>query len=214
MQPAIQLNQILERLSPPLIISRSNSLCSLCQSPLEGRDRWNIHETLWKLVVDVNEMEDGSAPQSSMIEDSVTVGEQGLVMGTNHASLAEKRESSYDHGMTLSEVALVEEAQHANRASQRRRSKIKIQKGFSISQSNLVQEPSLHFIKSPELARRCQQDGTIRVFHVAPNMGLELIDQRRDGVEMLQSQHGPDFGTYLANNLLDAWLYGQPTIDQ
>ena len=185
MQPAIQLNQILERLSPPFIISRSNSLCSLCQSPLEGRNRWNVNETLWKLVVDVNEMENGSAPQSSMIEDSVTVGEQSLVMGTNHASLAEKRESRNDQRMTLSEVALVEEAKHANRTSQRRRSKIKIQKCFSISQANFVQEPSLHFVKSPELTRRCQQDGTIRVFHVAPNMSLELFNQRRNGIEIL-----------------------------
>ena len=116
---------------------------------------------------------------------NLTVGEQSLVVGTNHASLAEKGEGRYDQGVALSEVALVQEAKHANRTSQGRRSKIKIQKCFSISPSNLVQEPSLHFIKSSELTGRCQQDGTIRIFHVAPNMSLELIDQGRDGIEML-----------------------------
>ena len=117
-----------------------------------------------------------------MVEDAVTVGKESLVVkGASHAMLTEEREGGNNKRMILCESSFVEKAEHTNRASQGRRSKIKIQKSICISYPDFVQEPSLHFIKSLELTRRCQQDGTIRVFHVAPDMSLELIDQRCNG---------------------------------
>ena len=63
-----------------------------------------------------------------MIKDSLIMGSQSPVMGTNQALVVEKREGRCDQGMALSEDAPLEKLKHANRVSQNRIIKIKVQK--------------------------------------------------------------------------------------
>ena len=150
-----------------------------------------------------------------MVLDSVTMGEKSLVMeGSNDAIVAEKRQSIGNEGVAFHECSFVEKAEHSDRASQGWWCKIEIQESRCIRDAHLVQKPSLHLVQPLELTCRCEQNGTAGVFNVAPNMSLELVDQRRVGIEMPQSEHGSDFGTNLGQCLINAWLHCHSAVYQ
>ena len=91
-----------------------------------------------------------------MIMDSVTVGEQSLVMESSYdAVVAQKRQSIGKKGMAFHQRWFVEEAERSNRTSQGWWRKIEIPKGCCIRDADLVQKPSLHLVQPLQLTRRC-----------------------------------------------------------
>ena len=81
----------------------------------------------------MDEMENRSAPETSVILDAVTVGEKSLIMeGSDDAIVAEKRQSIDNEGVAFHQCSFVEEAEHSDCTSQGSWRKIEIQKSNCI----------------------------------------------------------------------------------
>ena len=88
---------------------------------------------MWKSVVDMDEMENRSAPETSVVLDSVTVGEESLIMeSSNDVVVAEKRKSIDNKGVAFHQCSFVEKAEHSHGTSQGWRGKIEIQESSYI----------------------------------------------------------------------------------